>query len=349
MKSLNIAIIGCGNIARTKHALALSTIEQVNLIGFFDVNRDIAQSLCDDFGGPEAKTYPNVEALLADPLIDVVHICTPNNTHAQYSIAAMEQGKHVMCEKPMATTVSDAQKMVATSRATGKTLSISYQNRFTSENQYLKNEVASNRLGEIYFAKAHAVRRRIVPTWGSFLNKDIQGGGALIDIGTHALDLALYLMDNFEVDSVNGAAFSKFKHQTQTGNLFGDWEPEQYTIDDSAFGFIKMKNGATLFLESSWALNTLQDGEAQVTLCGDKAGADTREGLRLNGVRHDTLYTEVPQCKEDDCLNAEMIQWILALQKGCDATVTPEQGLVVTKVLDAIYRSSETGELVHIH
>ncbi len=346
MTQFNIAIIGCGNIARTKHALALSKMEQVNLVGFFDVFNETAQKLCDDFGAEGAVVYDNLDEIFKNPDIDVVHICTPNNTHAEYSIAAMQSGKHVMCEKPMATTVEDAQRMVKVSRETGKTLSISYQNRFTNENLYLKKEIDAGRLGDIYFAKAHAVRRRIVPTWGSFLDKEVQGGGALIDIGTHALDLALHLVGNYDVHSVNGVAYDKFKNQTETGNMFGDWDADKYTIDDSSFGFIRMKNGATIFLESSWALNTLDVGEAQVTLCGDKAGADNRNGLRINGVRNDALYVEEPSFYEDDCLAAEMKQWIAALENGTDAEVTPEQALTVTKVLEAIYQSSETKQPV---
>lgn len=346
MNKFNVAIIGCGSIARTKHAFALSKMPKVNLIGFYDVTREVADKLCADFGCSGAKVYNSLQELLSDPCIDVVHICTPNNTHAEYSIAALNNGKHVMCEKPMATTVEDAERMVQACRSNGKKLSISYQNRFTNESIYLKKEIESERLGDIYFAKAHATRRRMVPTWGSFLDKEVQGGGALIDIGTHALDLALFLMDNYDVHSVNGVAYNKFKHQTQTGNMFGEWDPEKYTIDDSSFGFIRMKNGATIYLESSWALNTLDEGEAQVTLCGDKAGADTRDGLSINGVRNNALYVERPDFYENNHLEAEMFQWFEALECEEDALVTPEQALTVTKVLDAIYRSSEARQTI---
>ena len=121
------------------------------------------------FGAPGAKVYDDYRKLLADPSIDVVHICTPNDTHAEISIAALEAGKHVMCEKPMAKTAADARRMVEVAKRTGKKLTIGYNNRFRADSQHLKRVIEDGDLGEIYFAKAHAVRRRGVPTWGVFL------------------------------------------------------------------------------------------------------------------------------------------------------------------------------------
>lgn len=348
MKNLRIAIIGCGNIARIKHATALSKIKEVSLVGFYDANIETARALSADYGSEDAIVYNSEIDLLATSDIDVVHICTPNSTHAQLSIAAMRSGKHVMCEKPMATNIADAQEMLKVSEETGKTLSISYQNRFSDSNRYLKKEVESGRLGDVYVTKAHAIRRRGIPTWGSFLNKEVQGGGALIDIGTHALDLAFYMMDNYEVDSVMGTSYDKFKNQKQTGNAFGDWEAKDYTIDDASFGFIRMKNGATVFLESSWALNITDEGEAKVTLCGSSAGADTRNGLCINGVRHNKLFSEhvgLNDSLEESSLN-EARQWVDALLNGTTPEVSAQQALVVSQVLDAIYQSAQSGELV---
>ena len=103
-------------------------------------------------------------------------------------------------------------------------------------------------LGEIYLGKANAIRRRAVPTWGVFLNEYEQGGGPLIDIGTHALDLTLWMMNNYEPESVMGQTFRRLADQKETGNAWGDWDPEKFTVEDSAFGFIRMKNGAVIEL-----------------------------------------------------------------------------------------------------
>ena len=126
-----------------------------------------------------------------------------------------------------------------------------------------------DRLGDIYYAKAHAVRRRAVPTWGVFPNKALQGGGRLIDIGTHALDMTLWMMSNYEPVSVYGSVFYKLGHlpQATEGNAFGPWDPQAYEVEDSAFGMIRMKDGSTIHLEASWALNVRESKEASTTLC----------------------------------------------------------------------------------
>ena len=165
-----------------------------------------------------------------------------------------------LCEKPMAKTVADAQRMIDAQR-TGKKLTIGYQNRFRPDSIYLHKACRRGDLGDIYFAKAHAIRRRAVPTWGVFLNEEEQGGGPLIDIGTHALDLTLWMMDNYKVKSVKGV-YKKLGDQGKQA-MPGAMGSKEYTVEDSAFGFIQMENGATIILESSWALNSLDVDEAK--------------------------------------------------------------------------------------
>ncbi|MCQ5146543.1 Gfo/Idh/MocA family protein, partial [Enterocloster bolteae] len=148
--------------------------------------------------------------------------------HCPITVAAFEAGKHVLCEKPMAATTEDAQQMVDAWKKSGKKFTIGYQNRFRKDTQMLHEACQAGDLGEIYFAKAHAVRRRTVPTWGVFPDKSKQGGGPLIDIGTHALDITLWMIDNYEVDSVTGSVFEKLGHlkEATEGNMFGPWDPD---------------------------------------------------------------------------------------------------------------------------
>src|SRR5699024_7084154 len=189
-----------------------------------------------------------------------------------------EAGKHVMCEKPMAKSSVEAKKMMEAAERTGKKLTIGYNNRFRTDSQYLHNVCERGDLGEIYFAKAHALRRRAVPTWGVFLDEEKQGGGALIDIGTHALDLTLWMMDNYKPKSVLGSSYHKLGKKENAANAWGPWDPEKFTVEDSAFGFITMENGATIILESSWALNTLEVDEAKCSLRGTDVGANMKDG-----------------------------------------------------------------------
>jgi predicted dehydrogenase len=291
--------------------------------------------------------------------LDAVYVLTPNKSHSAISIAALKAGKHVMCEKPMAKSYEEAKQMLDTAKETGKLLTIGYQNRFRQDSKYLKRTCENGDLGEIYYARAHAVRRRAVPTWGVFLNEDEQGGGPLIDIGTHALDLTLWMMDNYEPESVTGSVYRKLADQTEQGNAFGEWDPSQFTVEDSAFGFIKMKNGATIHLESSWALNTLEVDEAKTSLCGTKAGADMKEGLRINRVQYNKQTIEKPDLSSggvaffsgsaEDASDVEQRAFYDAITKGTELVVKPEQAIAVTRILEAIYESAKTGKTVYFN
>ena len=248
--------------------------------------------------------------------------------------------------------------MVDAAKESGRTLSIGYQNRYRADSQYVKSEADDGFFGDIYFARAYAVRRRAVPTWGVFLNEYEQGGGPLIDIGTHALDLTLWMMNNYKPKAVLGQTFKKLGKQTETGNAWGDWDPEKFTVEDSAFGFITMQDGATIILESSWALNTLDVHEAQTTLCGTKAGADMVDGLRFNMIDLNKQTIKKPSLESggvafysgaasDDCSDVEAAQWIDSIINDTTPLVLPEQALVVTEILEAIYTSAKTGEAVY--
>lgn len=356
---LKIGIIGCGGIANNKHMPSLAKLEDVEMVAFCDIIIEKAEKAAKKFGIKEAKVYDDYKKLLEDSNIDVIHVCTPNSSHCLITTDALKAEKHVMCEKPMAISSKEARKMVDVAKETGKKLSIGYQNRYTPEAVYLKRACENDDLGEIYFAKAHAIRRRAVPTWGVFLDEEQQGGGPLIDIGTHALDLTLYMMDNYKPKMVVGKAYYKLKNQTETANAWGDWDPKEYTVEDSAFGYITMENGSTIFLESSWALNTLEVGEAQTTLCGTKAGADMKDGLRINGVKYNKQYVEKPALnaegvdfydgENDTPALIEARQWIDCIINDTEPVVKPEQAFVVTQILEAIYKSSQTGKPVYLN
>ncbi|MGY3750050.1 Gfo/Idh/MocA family protein [Vagococcus acidifermentans] len=355
---LKVGIIGCGGIANGKHMPSLAQVDGVEMTAFCDVIVSRAQKAKEEFGTAEAKVYEDYKEMLADADIDIVHVCTPNSSHAEISIAAMTADKHVMCEKPMAKTAEEGRKMVATAKATGKKLTIGYQNRFRKDAVYLHQVCEENGLGDIYLGKAHAIRRRAVPTWGVFLDEDAQGGGPLIDIGTHALDLTLWMMDNYQPKFVVGNTYHKLSATENAANAWGPWDPEKFTVEDSAFGYIVMENGASVMLEASWALNSLDVGEAQTTLCGTKGGADMKDGLRINGEDHGLLYEKRIELEtggvdfyDGASSTPEILEaqsWIDAVRNDTTPVVTPEQALVVTEILEAIYRSAETGKPVYL-
>ncbi|MED4599157.1 Gfo/Idh/MocA family oxidoreductase [Paenibacillus validus] len=356
-KVYRIGIIGCGGIAFGKHMPALQNQPNAQMVAFCDIHEDRARDAAQKFGTAEAKVYTDYRELLSDSSLDIVHICTPNDSHADITIASLESGKHVMCEKPMAKTAADARRMVEAAKRTGKKLTIGYQNRFRPDSQFLKQVCEDGELGDIYYAKAHAIRRRAVPTWGVFLDEEKQGGGPLIDIGTHALDLTLWMMDNYKPKAVLGTAFHKLSQKKNAANAWGSWDPQKFTVEDSAFGMITMQNGATIVLESSWAINMLQTGEAKTTLCGTEGGADMWDGLRINGEKHSRLFTNEIQLDakgvdfydgaKESPADLEARMWLEAIENDTDPVVTPEQACVVSEILEAIYESSKTGKAVY--
>ena len=356
---LKVGIIGCGGIANQKHLPALAGIEEVEVVAFCDIIEERAILSKNTYGTSDGRVYSDYKEMLEKEDLDIVHVCTPNSSHAEISIAAMEADNHVMCEKPMAKTAEEARAMIEASEKTGKKLTIGYQNRFRKDSQFLHAACADGELGEIYNAKAHAIRRRAVPTWGVFLDEEAQGGGPLIDIGTHALDLTLWMMDNYKPKYVVGKTYHKLSDKENAANAFGSWDPKEFTVEDSAFGFIVMENGATIYLESSWALNSLDVKEAKTTLHGTKAGADMNDGLTINGEERGLQYdkkivletggVDFYDGSGDEPEIVEARAWIDSILYDKEVVVKPEEALVVTEILEAIYKSSKIGEPVYLN
>ena len=264
-RKVRLGLIGCGMIARVKHMKGVAAhSDEVEVVAFCDLIEERAVNYAKAYGAQGAKVYTDYKELLKDPTIDAVIVATPNRSHSYITIDSLEADKHVLCEKPMAKTYAEGKAMLDAAKRTGKILTIGYQNRYRNDVTYVKKACVAGDLGEVYTAKAHAIRRRKVPTWGVFLDEYEQGGGALIDIGTHALDLTLWCMDNYEPHMVVGSVYHKLGKQTHTGNVMGDWDPEKMTVEDSAFGYITMKNGASIYLEASWALNSLDEKGSKI-------------------------------------------------------------------------------------
>ncbi|MBS5520667.1 MAG: Gfo/Idh/MocA family oxidoreductase [Clostridiales bacterium] len=357
MEKVKVGIVGCGGIANSKHLPALKKNKDLNdIVAFCDIIPERAEKAAKEYGTSKARIYTDYKELMADPEVEVVHVCTPNVSHCPITVAAFESGKHVLCEKPMAANSADAGLMIEAWKKSGKKFTIGYQNRFREDVQILKKACENGELGDIYVGKAHAVRRRAVPTWGVFPNKALQGGGPLIDIGTHALDITLWVMDNYDVESVSGAVFYKMRNHPE-GNIFGPWNPETFEVEDSAFGFVKMKNGAVVYIEAAWALNTLESKEASTTVCGTLAGAEIHHGpsypndeLIFNRVRNESFMEERLSPKGgidyfEGIQSAEGIAenryWLNAILNDTQPLVKPEEAFVVTQILEAIYQAAD--------
>jgi predicted dehydrogenase len=371
MQKVKVGIIGCGGISKLKHFPALKKAsDRVELVACCDIVEDRATQAVAQYGSNATKTYVDYRKMLEDKSIEAVYVLTPNNSHCALTVDSLDAGKHVLCEKPMAATTVDASKMMDAVKRSGKKLTIGYQNRFRRDVQIMYKAAQAGELGDIYYAEAQALRRKGVPTWGVFPDKSKQGGGPLIDLATHALDIALWAMGNYKPKMVLGSVFQKMKDNFE-GNLFGPWDPKTYEVEDSAFGFLKMENGATINLNASWALNVRKNREGQVTLVGTKAGVElVGEGAGaptapVNGTGRAIFNTakfgelidmapmEISGPGPADfggdpwrVGDAECKAWLDAIVNDTEPVVKPEQAFVVTQILDAVYKSAEDGKAI---
>lgn len=354
MRKLKVGIIGVGFISRM-HLEGYQKLDEVETCAFCDIIPERAEQGAEKYGCPGARVYTDYKKMLAEERLDIVSVCTENNMHAEISIAAMEAGCHVLCEKPMAITSAEADAMVEASRRTGRKLSVGYQLRFLEDALYLKKEIDKGRLGRVYYAEAEAIRRRGVPTWGVFLDKEKQGGGPLIDIGTHVVDLALWLMDDYS--PVVSAICSTYDKLIPKGgyNSGGHWDIDSFEVEDSAFGLVTLKSGATLVVKASWALNVKGNGRNGTLLCGVDGGAELNFGentLVINGEAHDRLWESSPTAasasKKGSPYDREIEAWVDAIIHDKEPVVKCEQAAQVVYILEALYRSAKLGKALNL-
>jgi predicted dehydrogenase len=246
--------------------------------------------------------------------------------------------------------------MCEASKRNNKFLTIGYQTRSSINHQFLRKMVERGDLGEIYYMRAPNFRRRGVPLWGVFMDKEKQGGGPMIDIGTHSIDAALALMNNYDVESVSGSVYRKLADTAMNSNEWGLYDPKDFEVEDSAMGWIKFKNGATMVVEGSWLLN--YTGEANLTLCGTKGGVEFRGGtIRVNGEKDGSLFvTDItPNSTARDLFHGQKLtgdeyeakQWIYSVVNNVPPVVKPEQACVVSRIIESIYESAKIGKPIY--
>jgi predicted dehydrogenase len=319
----------------------------VDLVGLCDVDGKRAQALADEFNVP--KVFTDYKDLLKEDL-DAVSVCTPNVFHAPVALAAFKRGLHVLCEKPMATTAADAQAMARAARKAKRVLMVAHQSRFRNESQTLKKFIDRGRLGDIFYARAGYVRRRGIPGAGSwFTTKAMAGGGALIDIGVHALDLVLYFMGFPKPVTVLGMTQQSI---TDVRKALGGWGTPNLKgvidVEDFAAGLVRFDTGATLLLEASWHANVVES-RMVFDLIGTKGGAKLNPlviATEDRGVVVD-VAPQVPKDRESAYLR-EVRHFIDCIRKGREPLITGEQGVVVTTILESVYRSAASGQAVSL-
>lgn len=345
-KKIRVAFIGAGGIARNAHMPPLQKMDDVEVVAIADISEDVAKQAADMFDG-KPKLYADYKQMLAEEKIDAVDVCTPNLYHKQPTIDALKAGMHVIVEKPIAMSAKEARAMVQAARDNDRKLMVAQCQRFRPDVQLLKKMIDAGELGEIYYSRVWALRRRGVPAWGVFIEKDKQGGGPMIDIGVHMLDMALYLMGHPKPVAVSGQCYTKFGKKKGVFNPWGAWDPKKYTVEDYAAGFVRFDNGATLSIEASFAANIKKD-ELNVTLLGTEGGSDM-DPFRIYKERHQRIIVEEPtMLPQVNTYEAELKEFFAAIRENRDPLVTGEQALMTQLILDGVYESSEKGKEIAI-
>ena len=354
MKALNnvrFGFIGAGSISYYA-AEAVLRHPHARLVAAQDLHLERLKSLQKKHALEFA--HETVAELLTNASIDAVYIAVPNKFHVPLAIEALRAGKHVLLEKPFALSAAEAETAIAAARDADRVLTIGMNQRFTADAQKIRQLVQDGALGEIYHAKAHWMRRNGIPKLGTwFGSREIAGGGSLYDIGVHMLDLALYTMGNFEPVSVVGAAYTKFGNRGLGEGNWGlsDKIDSSFDVDDFATAFIRLANGATVTLDTSWACHQPMDNSDNVTLFGTEAGASVRPGrLFRASAGVPSGYEIIDDIKMDLKMphQERFHNFINHLRGEEELCSTTQQALVVQRILDGIAESSRTGKEVRL-
>ena len=334
---VRIGVIGAG--IGYLHLRSLKNVPNAEVTALCDVNGDRARAVANEFGIPNVFTDHN--EMLKQDWLDAVLICVPNYLHHAVTLDTFKAGKHVYCEKPMAMNAAEAAEMVAAGKKARKILMMGFNNRFRGDSQLLKSFIENGELGDIYYAKTGWIRRKGIPGLGTwFTTKAQAGGGPLIDIGVHVLDLTLWLMGNPRPVSVMGSAYAMFgpKAAAAVGGT--------YDVEDLAVGLIKLDNGGTLFLEASWASHIARD-VIYTSLMGTEGGAEL-DPLQIYKDIHGVPADITPQFQPVSGHEMAVKHFVECVRDGKEPMSTGQHGLDIMNILDAIYESMRIGKGVTI-
>jgi predicted dehydrogenase len=350
MAKIKVGIIGAGGIS-SYHISGYKALGNVEIYAVCDINEQRAKDCAEK--NNIKHVFADYNEMLALSELDAVSICTWNNVHASATIAALKAGKHVLCEKPMAINAIEAQQMVDAEKESGKILMVGFVRRFGNDAKILKDFIDNGMMGDIYYAKASYLRRYGFPG-GWFGDRKYSGGGPLIDLGVHVIDLVRYLMGKPTAVSITGATFNKLGSRENikgTKDYVSADNGDIFNTEDMAVAMIKFDNGAVLSVETSFSLNIKND-TANIELFGTKSGAKLDPKLEFYSELNNYLIDITPA--HDTALNfnglfeSEISHFIDCISKGTKCISTSMDGLELMKIIDAVYLSAQSGKEVSL-
>jgi len=339
---MKVAVIGCGTIANAAHIPSYMNNKDAEIKYFCDIILERAEEAVKKYGcGTAIEKYEDV---LSDPEVTAISVCTPNNAHAEISIAAMRAGKHVLCEKPAARTYAEALEMKKVQNETGVVLNIGVVNRFNDYVNLIKKYIDDGKLGDVYHVYISFRAHRSIPgLGGAFTTKAIAGGGALIDWGVHFIDIVMYCCGDPKVNTVSAEAFSKLGVDMKSYKYEDMWAGPPnydgvYDVDDSVTAMVRTQ-GPTITMNGAWAQN-IGVGEMYIDFVGDKGG------IRLNYGSDFTLYTSEleeikPEIEARDHFQNEIDAFVACIKSGEKLPSHIDTNIVTAQLMQAIYDSAE--------
>lgn len=341
----NIGIIGCGKIAQVRHIPEYAAHPQAKLWGYYDLNQDRARELAEQYGG---KVYPSWRDLLADPDIHAVSVCAANNAHAEITIAALEAGKHVLCEKPMATTLEECEAMVAAAQKSGKYLMIGHNQRLAKAHAKARKLVEEGAIGDIVtfrttFGHGGPETWSVDPgkaTW--FFDKKKAAMGAMADLGIHKTDLIQFLTGQKVVETT--AVVTTLDKKGPDGRLIG--------VDDNAVCIYRMSGGAVGTMTASWTYYGAEDNST--ILYGTKGIMriydDPAYSIKITTADGENILYDIDQIQtNDNQTKSGVIDLFMdSLVNGTPPEISGEEALSAMRAVFASIESSETGKTVRV-
>lgn len=339
---IRIGIIGAGNIAQNAHIPAYLKQKDVELVAVCDIKEERAKEVAQKYDMKYAVTDFNDLAAIDE--IDAVSVCTWNNGHAPAVIAAAKAGKHILCEKPMSMNPAESEEMKRAVRENNVTFMMGFVNRFRSDSKVIKEMAEAGKFGEIYTAKAGWLRRRGTPL-GWFTDLSKSGGGPVIDIGVHVIDLTWYFMGKPKPVSVSAATYNKIgNYKTKGVDRWKAFDTDNlvFETEDSACGMIRFENSATMLFEVSFAINGKETGPYS-QIFGTKAGASF-DPLTIYGEDENYLVDSQPKYLKEDPFDNEIRHFLDCIKEGREPISPVEDGVQIQRILNGIYDSARLGK-----
>ncbi len=345
MRKIKVAVIGCGTIANNSHIPSYMNNEKAEIKYFCDIIEERAQKAVEKYGCGSAIT--DYMVALKDPEIEAVSVCTPNVCHMEISVAALENGKHVLCEKPAARTYKEALMMQEAMHKYNKVLNIGVVNRFNYAVNKMKELIDQGELGDVYHVYASFRSHRSIPgLGGAFTTKALAGGGVLIDWGVHFLDIVMYCLGDPKPLSVSSECFSKLGTDIPNYAYVGMWAGPPtldgtYDVEDSITGLVRTEK-AVISFQGAWAQN-IGENAMYIDFMGDKGGIRLHYGKDFikYSVQNSMLSKTEYSFSAKDMFQNEIDSFIDCIDSGEKLASNIDTVIITAKLMDAIYRSAD--------